>query len=49
MKRYRATRLVSWRVNGKEVNAAPGEPVEAPAAVIKDFLSVGAIEEVNDG
>lgn len=50
MKRYVATRGVSWRTRSGEVNRDAGQDVsDAPAAAIKDLLSVGAIEEVADG
>lgn len=46
-KKYRATRGVTWRTPKGQVGREAGDDVsDAPAAVIKDLLSVGAVEEV---
>lgn len=49
-KRYTAKRGVSWRVRDGWANAEAGDDVsDAPAAAIKDWLSIGAVEEVSRG
>lgn len=50
MKRYIATRGVSWRKGDGWVNREAGDDVtDAPKSALKDFLAVGSVREVTDG
>ena len=43
-------RLVSWRAGKQEVTRVPGEYADdAPAKVLREFVALGAVEDVTDG
>lgn len=50
MKRYIATRGVSWPKGDGWVNREAGEDVsDAPKVALKDFLAVGSAKEATNG